>query len=130
MRFQLFISSILLSIAISCSPASVHESSDVLHKEVMKIHDEVMPKMRDINQLKKKLRQLEGDGKDSLIQRQVRLLDEADEAMMAWMAQYKRPSDQDTSAANAYLRMQKSKIQDVKDLMLSTIRESQHMIEK
>lgn len=90
------------------------------HEEIMVIHDEVMPKMKDIYQLKKKLKKsLPNVQAEQLIVQ----LEQADELMMDWMAQYKKPkidSDYET-----YLADQLKSVKVVKRDMLSSISNAQ-----
>lgn len=95
--------------------------------EVMAIHDEVMPKMQDIMNLKKKLSaklleldslQQEGVSSNTLAEQRVKALDlsrdltMADSLMMDWMYQYRGDSAKALPAGDAlgYFRLEKDKI--------------------
>lgn len=96
-----------------------------LHESVMEIHDEVMPKMSEIYSLKKKLTKVESD------ERVVQLIEDleaADEMMMSWMHQYKKPSNTDDTSF-AYLDSQSQAIKEVKDKMLTAISNAQKFLE-
>jgi len=99
-----------------------------LHSEVMDIHDEVMPKMSSINklerELKSRLEDPEVNKKDS-IQQLIYQLDEADDAMMNWMSEFKTPDYEDFEAAEQVYILEKSKINAVKSKMNSTISKAQ-----
>lgn len=98
--------------------------------EVMAIHDEVMSKMQDIMNLKKKLSaklleldslQQEGVSSTTLAEQRVKALDLsrdlniADSLMMDWMYQYRGDSAKalPTGDALGYFRLEKDKIMDV-----------------
>jgi len=98
-------------------------SSSILHDEIMVVHDEVMPEISTIHRLKKKLNAIE-NGDESRIQILILNLDEADESMMSWMADYKRPKGVD-SLALTYLASEKEKIDLVSGDMKLAIHEGQ-----
>ena len=112
--FLFFLTALFLITIHSCAQDEIINKK---HDEVMLIHDEVMPKMKNIHALKKKLKAKEGD---TTAQALILKLDQADEAMMEWMAAYHKPSVSDTSAMS-YLADQLDKIKDVKLLMESEI---------
>ncbi len=119
--FLLFATSIVLH---SCTiPKS---DVDRLHDEVMQIHDDVMPKMRDIYSLKKSLKRLVEEG-DEQAAYHMDLLDKADDAMMDWMRDYRKPLETRENKIE-YLQGEKSKIQEVRDLMLSSIKAASDFI--
>jgi hypothetical protein len=89
---------------------------DALDKEVMKVHDEVMPKMGKVLDYKKEINQkIEACKtqacKDSL-QEISYLLTRADEDMMQWMRAFERPVGLDS--AEAYYQAQKEVVIKVK----------------
>lgn len=99
-----------------------------LHTEVMDIHDEVMPKMSSINKLERQLKQKLKDpevAKKDTIQQLVYQLEEADEAMMNWMSDFKKPDYADFEAARKLYTSEKEKIIVVRDKMNSTISKAQ-----
>ena len=95
------------------------ESRSPLYNEVMTIHDAVMPEMSTIHNLKKELKAAELPGNKGIILNKIKALNEADEAMMSWMAEFKSPEDH--SKAEEYLKAEKVKIQAVSDQMHSAI---------
>lgn len=121
---------ILLLTMIGCTPKESTPTS-LLHDEVMAIHDEVMPKMKDIHQMKKRLREVAKEYPDETIsediQQLIAKLEKADEAMMDWMAAYKKPSKDDKGAV-PYLTDQKEKITLVKKQMLEAIEEAKNRL--
>lgn len=119
----------ILMFLFSCQDKTPQEL-DLMYDAVMEVHDEVMPKMRDINRGKKALRKIENTAVDSLIADAIVALDEADEAMMAWMAQFKKPDPKDLPRAKAYYEEQMMAIQEVKDQMLSAIDNANKLVEQ
>ena len=94
-----------------------------LEKEVMAIHDEVMPKMGDIHLARKGLRKILSATKDSTVQADIismiNDLESADEGMMRWMAEWKVPAKEPEKTN--YLNKEKEKITKVKIDMLSSL---------
>ena len=128
---KLLIPILLISLAFMTSCDQKKDAAyDALYDEVMVIHDEVMPEMGTINKAKKALKKMKTDENAKIIDAQIQSLEDADEAMMSWMHQFKKPKNEDPKANIAYLTEQKVKIQEVKDIMLSTIAEAQEMINK
>lgn len=86
-----------------------------------------MPKMADIHRLKKSLRPLVKTSKDSLmIQQMITDLAKADEEMMSWMADFGPAYEKTTDDLKmSFLTEEKTKIQHVSDVMLSSIDKAQ-----
>ncbi len=100
--------------------------SEVIYNEVMKIHDDVMPKVKDINrlqkQLKAKLESPEATTNQKEIQSLLQQLDLADKSMWDWMGAFKQPnknSPQDSIIQ--YLKQEKITISKVSEDMLNSI---------
>jgi len=104
-------------------------SEDPLYKEVMAIHDEVMPKMSTMHKYKKELKKLResNPGSESAINQRIALLESADEGMMSWMAAFKVPEDK--SSAELYLEAEKSKIQKISDDMYKSMDDAKKLID-
>lgn len=110
-----------------------------LETEVMAIHDEVMPRMGEMNELKKQLQtridsisSVETDsikeGLDQLMQAH-KSVTAANDAMMDWMHNY--DSDREGMSAEevkAYLEKEREKIQQVKEEMLSSIQNASELV--
>ncbi len=84
----------------ACSDAR-QKMTDALDQQVMKVHDEVMPKMGKVLELKKQINQkidscATQGCKDSL-QKISYMLTKADEDMMQWMRAFERPAGLDTA---------------------------------
>lgn len=124
--FRLFL--LLISIVIiSCGPPK-DPAYEKLYDEVMVIHDDVMPKMTDINRAKKKLRKLKDGTNEEQITTQIQELDAADEAMMSWMHEFDAPELPTLAENLEYLDAEKIKIQHVSDQMLRSLQEADMLI--
>jgi len=95
------------------------------HDEIMVIHDEVMPKMSKIHQLRKALKKSDMQNAALL----VKSLDEADDMMMEWMYAYDKPSSTDDNY-EGYLAEQKIEIIKVREAMLEAITQSSKALEQ
>jgi hypothetical protein len=116
-----------------------------LEKEVLGIHDEVMPRMGEIMALKKglsqKIAQLdslqqEGASSTTLAQERQQALDlttqliRADSLMMGWMYEYKGDSAKALPAGEAleYFRLEKDKIVHVQEVTTNSIQEAREFL--
>lgn len=126
----------LILLTIGCKNKECHHHPDAkatgavespLYKEVMAIHDAVMPETATIHKLKKALKAAQDDSNEKMVLDHIKQLNDADEAMMSWMAAFKTPED--TTAAKAYLVEEKVKIQAVSDLMAKSILSSNHLLD-
>jgi hypothetical protein len=120
---------IYLTILSACGPNYEKEATS-LYQEVMALHDEVMPKMSDINKAKKKLNELKDDENGVVMDAQIEALVQADDAMMNWMYQFKNPESNDFKANIEYLKIQKEKMVEVKTIMLKTIDDANLLIQQ
>lgn len=106
---------------ISCSPNTPEQKLiNEMHDEIMVVHDEVMPKMTDIYKLRKNLQKQTDPQTKEARDAAVIKLDEAEEAMMAWMSQYKKPkaSQEDFEL---YLDAQLLSVSKMKKTMLDAL---------
>jgi hypothetical protein len=103
------------------------QAESPLYKEVMAIHDAVMPEMTTIHNLKKALKAAQDDSNTKIVLDHIKKLNDADEAMMSWMAAFKTPED--STAAKSYLKAEKVKIQAVSDLMANSILSSNQLLD-
>ncbi len=142
--------SLLLSLVIptmmifSCSQEK--GNIDQVEKEVFAIHDEVMPKMGQIMDLRNALSQkivsidslLKIKNEDSLQQQKDQALtlsnalQQADEGMMNWMHAYNGDSLKSLSGDEALkaLNAEKTKISQVRDQMLESITKAEAFLKK
>ena len=125
---QLFTLLFLFSLfAIGCKNEA-KETSAKLHSEIMEEHNKVMPKMAELNRLKRQLKTykdvVSDDNvalKDSLINA-ILVLSKSEDLMNDWMAHYKYPNPDKTAEAMVkYLAGQKDSIKQVGDDMYMSI---------
>jgi hypothetical protein len=130
----------ILLFFVHCSSKSEHTAhdhsntvtaakpNDTLYDEVMKIHDEVMPKMNDIYKLKEALKKQMADSPTMIdsrrkeIEAKITNLETAGENMMQWMREFNPPADslgKDTQ--REYLEQQLESVQKVKESILFAI---------
>ena len=119
------LSLVILSLAWGCGEK---KGNQALYDEVMKVHDEVMPKMDNIYKLKQELKKQisdtanVGDAKRKTIEATIIKLDSASEAMMVWMRNFNPlPDSLGEEKAREYLEDQQEKIEKVKQEMLEAI---------
>lgn len=123
---------------VSCNE-KVKEEKEIesLKAEVIGVHDEVMPKMDKIMQLKAQLEQSireinDSTSSDTLVitRNLIADLEEADAAMMVWMRNYDPMMENMTEEQKLlYLEGEKKDIQMVKQQMLSAISQSEEFLE-
>ena len=99
-----------------------------LYNEVMKIHDEVMPKMDDIHKLKMSIR--EKIEKNPTLPKTERIkldamyakLDSANDGMMIWMREFRPlPDSVGEEKAKAYLESEMERVKKVRERMVSAL---------
>jgi hypothetical protein len=129
---------LLLMTAISCQQNSKEnkdhahdaDAADVvetsgnqeLYDEVMKIHDEVMPKMNDIHKLKQELKEKLAkapklsEAEKMEVEAIISRLDSAGESMMVWMRQFRPiPDSVGEEKAREYLEGEMEKVKKVRE---------------
>lgn len=102
-----------------------------LYNEVMKVHDEVMPKMNDIHSTKQALREklekapnIDATEKQK-IEAMIAKLDSASEGMMIWMRQFNPPSDEEgEEKGREYLEDQMEKVKKVRQDILDALEQA------
>lgn len=111
---------------------SIEEQRNELFQEVIKVHDEVMPKMEDIIGLQDKIRVLmdsllEVDSTSSELSNLEELnakLNEADKSMMEWMREFDVEMNSDEVNQNEaieYFTNEMNKIEEVKVIVNTNI---------
>ena len=102
--------------------------NEALYNEVMKIHDEVMPKSNDIYTLKqelsKKLAETPAptEEKKKEIEASIAKLDSADAGMMEWMHKFNPlPDSLGEEKAREYLETEMEKIKGVRENILEAL---------
>ncbi len=134
-HYKYLLFSLLFLFLFSCT--SKEKQIESLKSEVIDIHDEVMPRMNEVMQLKKELVE-RGNSIDSSqietlaeIQSHILYLEEADEEMMNWMRNYDpEMKDMTEEEKIAYLKKEKVSIKLVKQIMMSAITESKLYLEQ
>lgn len=104
----------------------------LLYNEVMKIHDDVMPKMQDISKLRRELRKRIPVVQDSsVVYSDILYLNKADDAMMDWMAKFSEEymTIQKKEDKISFLKKEKQAIEHVRDIMLESIAKSQRRLD-
>lgn len=106
--------------------------NQVLYNEVMKVHDEVMPKMDDLYKAKvalnKKITNTPtiGEKEKTEIQNKIKRLDAASEGMMIWMRQFNpMPDSLGEDKARDYLENEMKKVKKVKEDILQALETTQ-----
>ena len=107
------------------SPDEVNELKD----KVMNVHDEVMPKMSELNRMARTLKDIPAeryeDIDSTMIRQHVQRLEDAQEAMMDWMANYNSSLDtMSKEKAKKYLLEEKQKIEQVAKSMNESLSEA------
>jgi len=121
-----FIIILMVTLVLSCKNQHVNKENP-LYQDVMVIHDKVMPEMSNIHRLKKQLKSNNTPGAEDLILAKINQLNDADDAMMSWMASFSVPKDK--SQEDAYLLAEKEKIQNVSDQMYEAIDNATHLLD-
>ena len=104
------------------------DANQILYDQVMNIHDEIMPKMQDIYDLKKSLQEKIAStpdmiaGEKSKLEKRISNLDSVGQLMMDWMHSFSPlPDTVSQEQAREYLESEMEKIRIVKDAMLEII---------
>ena len=148
MRTIAFFSLLFMLFLWSCSGNSASNSTadeaepqkleEQLFDEVMAIHDDVMPEMADINRLTRQLDTLLQtntfpEEKRPQVVATMQALDAADEDMYAWMNGFRqleamRNEGMSHEQIMAYLNEEKTKIEQVRDAMRSSIEQGKKLV--
>ena len=115
------------------APDEVEASENqILYNEVMKVHDEVMPKMNDIQRKKESLKnqiasnpQMPADQKKAIEDRIIKL-DSAAEGMMRWMRNFNPlPDSTGEEKAREYLENEMDRVKKVREDILQALEEAE-----
>ena len=106
-----------------------------LEKEVIQIHDEVMPKMSDIARLMDILdKESANSNLDSLtkseISKAIAMLQSGDSLMWEWMHNYSVPEDVSPDSVHAYLQSEKIRMTTIRDVMEDGIKYAEALAQK
>lgn len=127
----LFILSLLV-LGVGCGSKAEHDhaeenagtesTNDALYDEVMRIHDEVMPKMNDLYKIKEDLKKQLSETADLTeekrqeLEAQIAKVEEASKSMMVWMREFNPPADSlGEEVVKQYLQEQLEAVKKVKE---------------
>ena len=115
-------------------PDTVEGGNQALYDEVMKVHDEVMPKMNDIYKLKEQLKNKIANTPDMVAEKKQQIestisrLDSASEAMMVWMRNFNPlPDSVGEQEARDYLESEMEKIKKVSEDVRKSLEDASSM---
>jgi hypothetical protein len=101
-------------------------TNTILYNQVMDIHDEVMPRMEDLYNLKKDLQAKAASATPAEklnIERKVAEIDSASIMMEDWMHEFSPPADTtDKEQIRAYLEGEMEKVKRVREAMLNALK--------
>jgi hypothetical protein len=131
----IFVSLSLLTACTGSKEQKQQEDIRALEKEVIAIHDEVMPKMSDIARLLSILEiDEENSSIDSLthkdISESIAELNMGDSLMWEWMHNYRKPEDAPLDSIEAYLQSEITRVTKVRDVMLEGIKNAEALVQK
>jgi len=116
----------LIALFSSCREKST------LEQEVIAVHDEVMPKLGELNKDRKNLQAILKSTTDETVKAEllaaITSLEKADDGMMDWMSDWKVPSE--PTEQKPYLEKEMIRINKVKTDMLESMRTAKLLIEK
>ncbi|HEX6225580.1 MAG TPA: hypothetical protein VFZ52_14285 [Chryseolinea sp.] len=123
--------SLLLVVMLLPGCGESKQDNQALYDDVMKVHDEVMPRMDDIYSLKVNLKKQAADSSSltddrrKAIEAAILKLDAASEGMMVWMRNFNPlPDSLGEEKARLYLEEQQKQIENVRADMQAAIDEA------
>ena len=123
---HIFVFICLISLFSSCREKST------LEQEVIAIHDEVMPKLGELNKDRRNLQDLLKSTEDESVKTEIlsaiTALEKADDGMMEWLSDWKVPSDPELQ--KAYLDKEMIRIKKVKTDMLESMKNAKLLKDK
>ncbi|HRG66792.1 MAG TPA: hypothetical protein PLV12_13335 [Saprospiraceae bacterium] len=125
MKFLNYLTMALVLVLFSCENQEKQEVQ-TLFKSVMEVHDGVMPKMDNIHEARKTLKEKLTTADSLEVSALLEKLDSADEAMMVWMEDFNSSFEtMPIQEQKKYLELEKEKITKVRDMMMGSLEESQ-----
>lgn len=116
------------------------QSADDVYKEVMRIHDEVMPVMGDLNRNGRKLKSFMGANENldentlNSIRNTITTLAAADDRMMNWMKNIKTPNELPAGLNQQQIKLyylsELKNVKDVDQLIVYALQESNDLVQK
>ncbi len=146
-NFRIYTFLALTALVFAACSTDEKKDYEVLDSEILDIHDEVMPKLEDLNHYAEEIRskivqldslQQEGVSSNTFAEQRLKANDllvklhQADSLMWDWMRAYEADSAKalpDPEETLKYFRNEKSKILEVKEKTESSIREAQNFLE-
>lgn len=139
-----FITLTLLSFSLSFTACDNLEATaeEAAFQTMMDVHDEIMPKMGEVNRLSRELKALEAatdTAKRELmgeIDGAIRALEKADQGMMGWMnlnggnKLKQLQAEKSHDEIMTYIRHEEETIIQVKENILTSIQQAQNVLEK
>lgn len=122
--FSLF----LLCSLLACKTEFANKKVETAYNSVMEVHDEVMPKISDIQKLKKQLKKVEKQ--PELVAELKTRLEAADDGMMEWMKDFKLDKKAPVETQLAYLSEEQIKINKVSFDMKDSIKKATEFLNK
>ncbi len=137
--FSLF-PALLLLFALSCqSTDPQHLEQEKLKDSVFVVHDEVMPLLGEIHRLSRQLKKYSAanpsldETTKQRISNLILQLEKADDGMMNWMQEFKKPADLRSSMQHeeimAYLKTEAEKVAVVKTDILGSIEAGKALVD-
>ncbi len=117
LSFFLLTSVIVIACLMSCQPSD-DPNVNAKHEQIMEIHDRVMPEMSTTRKLRKTLKTYPTSPQ---VESMITALENADEAMMDWMAGYKIPKDVSSEQQLKYLAGEEIKAKQMEELFDNAI---------
>ena len=114
--------------------SSAITANRALYDQAREIHDEVMPKIEDLYNLKKNLQEKIAKTPDMVAEKKQEIesvilkLDSASNAMMDWMHEFKPlPDSADQEKAREYLETEIDRIKKVRDMMNESLEKAKSL---
>lgn len=126
MRYLILFFTILIT--TSCKKEFITPEVKILYESVMAVHDEVMPEISTMNKLKRRIKKVDPSSSQSLDL--LKRLEDADEGMMSWMAEFKLNKKANASDQVIYLKEEQLRIEKVSKDMRSIIIDVKAYLEK
>ncbi|MEB8328529.1 hypothetical protein OO009_04110 [Flavobacteriaceae bacterium KMM 6897] len=140
MRVSAIILAFIFSIVfISCKEEKKVPNKNTQMKEVMAVHDELMPKMGKIGRLVGELNKLEDSTEAGLVYKEAKIdLQEANKAMMDWMKELGDRFDYEeilkgkelTEQKQEWLNEEEEKVKVLKEKINGSIERAEKLLEK
>lgn len=117
---------VLLGMLVACGKKE-QSAEKSLYDQVMDIHDEVMPKMEDIQKLRKQLKDSLANNPDLAMEKKTEIedaikdLEAARKSMMDWMHQFSPPEQTDKEAFQKYMEPQLVSVKKMREDVLTTL---------